>query len=83
MYDMMRYFFKVCDVDGVACDEEGFDLTDAKAARAHAIAGARSLLAEDIKSGSANLNDFVEVSDEAGGTLFRVRYGEAVEISGR
>lgn len=79
----MRYFFKVCDFYGEAYDEEGFELPDAEAARVHAVAGARSLLAEDIKSGAANLNDFVEVTDETGKMLFRVRYGEAVEIFGR
>lgn len=77
---MARYFFKLHDRYGPAPDVEGCDLHDIAAARRHAIAGARALMAEDIRDGSLYLSDYIEVSDHSGQVLLTIRFSAAVTI---
>ena len=77
---MPRYYFHLRNgLD--AEDEEGAELPDEAAARAHAVDCARDLAAADVSEGSLDLDHAIEVADGSR-TLFRVRYGEAVALSG-
>lgn len=76
---MSLYYFHVHD-DAVACDEEGIDLPDAEAARRVAIAGLRSLAAEQVTEGRLDLRHFIEIEDEAGAAVATIVLGDIVRI---
>ena len=77
---MPRYFFHVCDGSGVTKDEEGLELSDVDAARREALRGARALMADEIQQGFLTLASLIDVDDEAGRQLFRIRFADAVEV---
>ncbi|MDQ0840018.1 DUF6894 family protein [Sphingomonas faeni] len=76
---MPLYYFNVYN-DDVALDEEGANLADDQAARAHAINAARSLAADTASKGHLTLNDRIEIEDADHRPVATVRFGEAVEI---
>lgn len=79
---MPRYFFHLHnDVD--ATDEEGADLPDDAAARAHAIGNVREVATESIAKGHLDLAHYVEIVREDGTLLHRVRFGDAITVIGR
>ena len=76
---MPRFFFHVHDeVD--AQDEEGTVLADIEAAKLQALAGARSLAAEQVEKGHLNLSHSLRGEDEARELLFILPFGEAVKV---
>lgn len=76
---MPRFFFNVYD-DVVAIDEEGLDLPNAEAARLHAVAGARDLMATQVKHGYLIRSHWIDVVDAQGEMVLQVRFGDAVDI---
>jgi len=78
---MPRFFFHLHNDDDTP-DEEGRELPGIEVARAAAIADARHMAAESVRSGRLDLSHFVEVADAAGERLFRISFGEAVAIVG-
>jgi hypothetical protein len=76
---MSRYFFHVHD-DVVASDEDGIELPDAEAARLEAIAGLRSLAADQVKEGRLDLRHFIEIEDEAGAPVATIVLGDIVRV---
>src|SRR5688500_16628488 len=78
---MPRFYFHVRD--GVDCDDdEGLILTDCAAARAEALRGARSLMADQLGNGQLKLDGRIEVTDEAGRHVLTMPFREAVAIDG-
>ncbi len=77
---MPLYRFDIHNGNGLTPDEEGRDLPDAAAARAEALAGIRSILAEDVLQGRLDLRGRIEVRDERDGLLFSVTFAEALRI---
>jgi hypothetical protein len=74
-----RFFFHVFD-DAVLVDDEGIELADAEAARGTALAGARSMICDQVKAGRLTLHHRVEVEDEGGVPVWTLTFGEAVTI---
>ena len=74
---MPRYRFNIHDSSGLVEDEEGLELPDTEAARAKAIAGARSLVAGDVLEGRLDLGGRIEVLDADGRLLFSISFAEA------
>jgi hypothetical protein len=74
-----RFFFNVYD-DVVAIDEEGLELPNAEAARLHAVAGARDLMATQVKHGYLIRSHWIDVVDPQGEMVLQVRFGDAVDI---
>lgn len=74
-----RYFFNVYN-DATSLDEEGCELPDLEAARAHAIQGARSLMSDTLKEGRLVLSHHIAIVDERGELLLDVTFGEAVRV---
>ena len=64
-------------------DEEGVELEDQAAAREVAIAGARDVMAGDLRRGELDLTSFIEVEDESGKLLFTLTFAEAVQVKAR
>jgi len=80
---MRRYFFHLCEQERSAIDHEGTDLPNDESARAHAIAGIRSILAEDLRDGGTiNLMGTIDVLTTDGVVRFVVEFGDAVTIEG-
>ena len=78
---MPRYLFHAY-VEDDAIDEEGADLPDFDAAKAHAIECARDMIAEDARHGFIDLSHRIEVEDETGVVAFVIYYRDAIELRG-
>ncbi len=78
---MPRFFFHVCNGNGFTEDEEGRDLPDLDSARAEAIKGARSIMAEELQRGHLDLSSFIEIEDEAHNWLLTLTFQDAVRIT--
>ncbi|MBX9933929.1 MAG: hypothetical protein K2Y56_20805 [Methylobacterium sp.] len=84
---MPRYYFNLRHrpgPGGLAVDEEGDELADPEAARAHALLLARDMIA---RTRTEIVRDWMacafEITDEAGALATTVRFGEIVpEIEG-
>ena len=77
---MPLYRFNIHNGNGLTEDEEGRELPDAEDARAEAVAGIRSILAEDVLDGRLDLRGRIEVLDEQGRPLFSVAFADALRI---
>ena len=76
---MPRYYFHVFN-DVTSLDEEGRELPDLEAARAHAVEDARSLMSDMLKQGRIVLSHHIAIQNEQGELLLDVPFGDAVEI---
>jgi hypothetical protein len=56
------------------------DLSSDEEARRQAIAGARSLMSEEVLLGTLDLNGQIEVTEEQRGAVITIRYEEAVDV---
>jgi hypothetical protein len=67
---MSRYYFHLRLVDDrIIADQDGSDLPDAATARREALAAARQMLADAIKSGSENIPEALVITDSEGREL--------------
>jgi hypothetical protein len=80
---MPRFFFHIAD--GEQCpDGEGIILPDIRAAIQVAAAGAREIVAEDLKQGNGlPQNERIEIEDESGQIVATVTFREAVGLEER
>ena len=76
---MPRFYFHVFN-DETSVDEEGRELPDLEAARAQAIADARSLMSDGLKLGRIVLSHHIAVQNEQGELVLNVTFGDAVEV---
>ena len=79
---MRRFFFHVVDGTGTALDENGLDLGDVRAARDVAVAGARDILAAEIRDGRIDLSWRIEVADGGGEVVLSLPFSDAVSVTG-
>jgi hypothetical protein len=78
---MPRYFFDLCDGNGLLTDGEGLEFADMYAMRTEALSSVRSLLASDIVAGvGVNLAHFLAVRDESGREVHRVPFRDALTV---
>lgn len=78
---MPRYFFSVCNSDGVLPDEEGQEFADLAEAKAEALRAIRSLVSDECKSaGRVDLRARLNATDESGDMIFVVPFSEAIEV---
>ena len=77
---MAHYYFHVHNSTGVSRDDEGIDAPDFAAARSHAVAGIRSIIGEEAKTGRLDLRGYIEVNDERDETLLIIRFEEAFQV---
>lgn len=64
-------------------DDEGEDFADLRAARDKAVIGTRSILSEEVKTGSLDLRGAIEIADESGAIVAVVPFEEIVTIRTR
>jgi hypothetical protein len=76
---MPRFYFHLRDDGRLLEDSEGEELEHLGAVRLQAMESARQILSEAALSGKAlNLNQQIEVMDDAGKTILTVPVGHAV-----
>jgi hypothetical protein len=64
-----RYYFHICDAEGMSRDEEGSDLPDIDAARREAKASARDLITQYMKNRAPVTGQKLQIVDETGEVL--------------
>jgi hypothetical protein len=73
------YFDLYNDMDVI--DDEGQDLPDLEAAKAHALAEARTMIEANVaETGRVDLTHRMEVRDESGETVHSLRFEDAVRF---
>ncbi len=77
---MPRFYLHLCDGDGLVEDEEGVELPDEAAARTAALASARDIMMDEVRSGTLDLTSSIKVEDEDGMLLFTLPFAEALVI---
>ena len=77
---MLRLFLHIQDGEGLLHDEEGRVFESVDQARAAAVCSARELLCETLSQGVLDLKGWIDIADEAGTKLERVRFSDVVEI---
>jgi len=77
----VRYYMHYRNGLGLVEDEDGRELADDKAARREAIAGARDMMAADMRDGHLDMSAFIEVEDDAHRLLFTIGFADAVTVS--
>ena len=77
---MPKYHLNVFN-DVEAPDEEGIDRPNLEIAKAEAIAGARDLVATQIRSGEPVYRSHrIEITDPAGVVLHTVAFGDIIDL---
>ena len=80
---MPLYHFHLRTDDMLISDEEGVDRRNFEAAYLAAIAGARDIMASQVRDGHLMLDDAVELHDAAGVHLATIKFADALRISFR
>jgi hypothetical protein len=77
---MAQYFFDLHnDIDAI--DDEGVDLPDIEAAKAHALAEARTMIQASVAdTGRIDLRHHLDIRDESGAVVHVMRFEDAVQI---
>jgi len=76
----VRFHFNIHNSVGFVPDEEGRELPDLDTARAEALKGARSLIADEVLQGRLDLRGRLDVADAEENVLLTVAFADAVEI---
>jgi hypothetical protein len=77
---MAIYFFHLRDHGSVLLDEEGRELDGQEAVEAAALAEARAIIGAEARTGTINLDQVIEVEDQAGTVIHRLEFKDAVTI---
>ena len=77
---MTRYHFNVHNGFGFLRDEEGRALPGLAAAREEGLKGARSIIADEVLQGRADLRGRLEIVDDDDRILMTIGFAEAVEV---
>jgi hypothetical protein len=77
---MPRYYLHIHNGTGFTRDEEGEEFSGPDEAYEGALAGIRSLLADDLGHGEIDLNGRIEIADDVGGIVRTVSFEEAVKV---
>ena len=82
-HSLARYYFNTHDRDGLIRDDEGLELTNLSEAKVQALEGARSFIADGIRTGIAIDHGMrFDVTDDAGNLLHSISLVDALEADG-
>jgi hypothetical protein len=76
---MPRYYFHLYD-DLDVPDDEGAELADVGDAETYGVVNARALAADEVRCGWLHLNHRIEIADEQGRIVRKIRFADVVEI---
>jgi hypothetical protein len=77
---MTHFYFNVLNGNGLVEDPEGQDLPDLEAARNEAVASVRSILRDEIGSGSLDLAGEIQIKDAHGAMVLVLPFQQAVRL---
>jgi len=77
---MARYYFHLRDGEDVLLDPEGRELNHPGAYEQMALNEARAILSDEARGGRMVLGQRIDVEDEAGDLVHRLRFADAIEI---
>lgn len=77
---MTVYYFHLRDGQGRLLDPLGRTIDDSKELGAIALREVRALIAEDVLKGNLDLNQRLEIEDDAGTIVHRLRFADAVDV---
>lgn len=80
---MPRFHINIHNGTGETRDEEGQDFPGLAEAERSAVEGVRSILREEVSSGTIDLSGRVEITNPAGEILSTIPFSEAVRLQGR
>ena len=75
---MRRFFFHLRSGEQIITDYEGVDLLDVDTARQEALAAARQILADAIRSGRKDIPEAFVIADSEGRELETLLFAEAL-----
>ena len=79
---MPHYFFHLDECGAVTTDTEGRDFDTIEAAHHAAIKDARAIMCGELAEGQLCLGCFIDIKGAQGEHLGRVRFEDAVRVSG-
>ena len=77
---MERFFLHIRSHDGFTIDEEGTLHDNLSAVRSYAIAGARDMIAGDVRDGVVDLDQSIIISDKAGQQLDEIAFSSVLSF---
>jgi hypothetical protein len=77
---MTRYFLHVHRAGSMADDGEGMELASLEDARREAVGAVRTILADEVLSGSIDMCGCVVITDETNAFKLLVPFTQAVEV---
>lgn len=77
---MPRFYFHLCNGQGLVEDHEGTELPDLTSATSHAITSLRDVLASEVKRGQINLAAFIDIEDEQQARLVTIHFTDAIQV---
>lgn len=79
---MPHYHFHLDECGVVTTDIDGSDYDDLDAACAAATVAAREIMCEELKTGHLCLGCHIDIADDAGRSLARLDFADAVAVTG-
>lgn len=79
---MAVYYFHLSDGHQALIDPDGREVADFSQIAVLALQEARAMISQDALGGRINLNQFIEVRDEAGKLVHQLSFRDAVTVSG-
>ena len=77
---MERYFYHISNGNGYTRDDEGQELPPDRTVRDVALLSVRSLIGDELMTGTIDLKGRIEVTDAEGACVLQLPFIEAVEI---
>ncbi|KRC79122.1 DUF6894 family protein [Sphingomonas sp. Root241] len=77
---MPLYYFHLRDGIDVLLDPEGRELDSHEAIVTATLVEARGLLGAEVRTGQLDLDQMIDVEDEAGAVVHRLRFADALTI---
>ena len=77
---MALYYFHLRNHVDVLLDAEGRELEDGRIAKS-ALSEAREIIAADVRSGSVDLDQIIEVRNSSGAVVHSISFEDAVTIN--
>ncbi len=79
---MARYYMHLHECGSVCEDLEGRELASPAVATAQAVRAARELMAAEVQAGQLCLSCYIAIHEEGGSEIARVRFSDAIRLSG-
>jgi hypothetical protein len=77
---MPLYYFHLFEGQDVLLDPEGRELDSADRIAAVALREARAIISDDARSGMIGMEKYIDVADQAGAVVHRLRFADAIRI---